>query len=441
MTASGLTADQLNAKLIEIDETAGFEVTFSGITFIARNQYGKQVRGTLSATPLANSQALARVINTLRWPMGPRAEVKNKPFKGPPLDPRERFVARLELLKKRGREDERTRHWREVQAEHGLPPLPGGITYEPTWLTPKMAEEFLLTFGGLNLEDGRPAQRPLSDDRVKKYVETALSKGWGLSPDPLAYAKGVPGKGPRGINGQHRAAMCVYTGLTIPVMVSHGWDDYKTFQYLDKVLTRTTATTLALKGERNAPAMSASATLLAKVEKEPSVPAWTTKLRVEEAEVLQVVEDRPMLRQAVHWAASGTPVFLHRNALAVARCLAAEQCGPLSPETGLPVGDWDATAEFFNGLQRGGGLEELMPAFAIREYFSMAGKGSSPRISDKREIDKGGYHTFAFVSGWNLHVRREKLGRPTWKVSQMSVPKALRPRDLEPIRVSVVRNP
>lgn len=435
MTTGTLTADELNAKLIEIDETAGFEVQFNGLGFIARNQYGKTVRGTLSASPMANAQTLARVINGLRWPMGPRAEVKDKPFKGLPMTDREKYIARLDLLQKRGQEDDRVKLIQQLALAHPRPPLPEGITYEPMWITPGMAREFLLTFGGLKLPDGRPAQRPLSDDRVMKYVSLAVQGGWGLSPDPWVY-----GANGMGWNGQHRAAMLVYTGLTLPFMISRGWTDYETFKYLDKVLTRTTATTLALAGHAKPRDLSAAATLLAKAEMEPKVPLWTTKLRVDEAKVLQVVKDRPMLAEGVKWAASGTQKGFHRFALGVARALAAERCGPLDPETGEPVGDWDATSEFFEALKVGGGVAEGHPAFALRTF--LLGENKSPRVSDRRSVDLGGYQLYLFIAyGWNRWLRREQGVRPNAKVSQIVIPEPLRPRDLEPIRVTSVRNP
>jgi hypothetical protein len=135
-----------------------------------------------------------------------------------------------------------------------------------------------------------------------------------------------------------------------------------------------------------------------------------------------------MLETAVNWAVAGTPTFLHRGALAVARCLAAEMAGPLG-EDGKPVGDWDATAAYFDGLKKGGGITEGMPAYAMRDYFATMGKKAYVRTTERRTLDKGGLQTAYFLTGYNLDVRRERLMRPSLKSDRLEVPKPLRPRD------------
>lgn len=417
-----VTADQLNAALLEIAHTAGFEVQFSGTGFNAWNNVtGKKVRGQFSADPEANGRTLAATIADLRWPPNPPAAAKNRPFKGPPPTDQEKFRAQLELLEKQGQSDARTKLAQQLQLEHPRPDLPKGITYEPTWVGPEEARRYLLDIGGVRI-DGRPVQRPLSMIAVKKYADLMLGGGWGLSPDPFAFDKrGL------GINGQHRWGALVYTGLTLPFMVSHGWESGEAFAYLDKQLRRMTYTTLALDGYANAKDLATCAALLAKAEKEPKVPAWTTKIRADEAEVRNMVAARPLLTEAVRWASSGTPQFFHRFALAAARTLAAEQCGEID-QNGKPLGDWDATSEFFEALKKGGGINEGHPAYAIRNFLSTGGRNSSPRVSDKRTLDKGGFQLHLFLMAWNLWVRREKLYRPSYKVSAIEIPKPLRPR-------------
>lgn len=429
--------DAFNAFLQEVDSTAGFEVKFTGDRFEATNGLDR-VCGVVTDDGENNVALANRVASTLRYPPQPRGPVvgKERAFKGPPLNPQEKFREKLELLKRQGSEDERTKMMQLLQSQHPRPDLPRGITYEPMWVTPEQAEEWLLAIGGVVLDD-RPVQRPLSWDTAKKYADLMLQGAWGLSPDPFAFdRRGL------GFNGMHRWAALVYTGMTLPFFYSHGWEDLEAFQYLDKQLKRTTATTLALKGHAKARDLSAAASLLAKAKKAPLVAGWTTKLRVDEAQVLHVVETRPMLEKAVEWASSAVPTFLHRGALAVARCLAAEVCGPLDAN-GEPIGDWDATAKYFNGLKNGSGIVENEPAYAMRNYFATMGKGAYVRKAERRTIDKGGLQTAYFLTGWNLAVKREALTRPSLKIDYLEIPKPLRPMDAPAALFTAphVRNP
>lgn len=442
MSTDTMSKDQLNAFLQEVASTAGFEVKFDGDKFTATNGFDR-VSGVMG-DPGHNAALASKVASELRYPPQPRGPVvgKAKAFRGPAPTPREKYLALIESFKTKGAADERTKHWREVQAEHGLPDLPEGITYEPMWFTPKMAEEFLLTFGGLTLPDGRPAQRPLSRDRVNKYIELMLKGAWGLSPDPIAYAKPKDGMPERGINGQNRAAAVLYTGVAIPVMMSRGWDGYETFKFLDKGLSRTAITTLALEGHARPKDLHAAATLYGRAMKEPLIANWTNKHKPDEAGVLKIVEDYPMLETAVEWAAVSCPTYLNKPALAVARFMAAMQAGPLD-ENGKPTGDWNATAKYFVGLKNGSGIVEKQPAYAVRTYFGGAGKSAYTRTTERREYDKGGIQLAYFLHGYNSDVQREELIRPSHKITELKVPKPYRPRDAPEALFTAphVRNP
>lgn len=400
-----MSAGALEEKLREIDDTPTFEVQFNGNNFLAFNEFNRRIRGVIDPTDGAkNFATFSQVANMLRWPPPAAAEVKNRPFVGPPVTEREKFVAKVAKLKRLGREDDRTTLATQNQE---LFTLPSDVTYEPQWLSPAQCEEFLLTFGGVRV-DGKPVQRGLSEVTVKKYANLMLQGAWRLSPDPLAFNKDG-----RGINGQHRAAAGVYTGMTLPFMVSRGWDN-DTFLTLDKNLKRTSTTSLLLEGEAHPQPMATAASTLIRSEVVPYVPDWKAKtFRPDEAAILAAVASRPLLRDAVAWARIGRPSYMNFNALAVARALAAEASGK----------SFDATAEYFDSLKSGGGLNSGDPALAMRQFMETSKNGDYTRKSER--LDTAGLQTFLMLTGWNLTVMRTKLTRPNYKISEMTIPRAL----------------
>lgn len=431
-----LSQGALEDALRDIDGTPDFEVKFSGGNFTAYNlATGKQVRGHI--VPGVNSQnqdMLERVVSELRWPPTAPAAVKNKPFTGPPKSEREKYLEVIERVKRQGREDSRIMSAQELQQEFDLTGL--NITYEPTLIGPKEAEEFLLTFGGIR-EDGRPVQRSFSRHRMMKYVDQMVIPGaWYLSPDPFVYDENG-----RGVNGQHRAMAILYTGLTLLFMVSRGWKGKETFKALDKGLARTSRTTLFLEGEQYPGPMNAAAVLLHKAEKVPLIPAWNDNkgMRPEEARILQIVNTRPALREAVRWAKSGTPRAINANVLAVARCLAAEACGQ-GVVDGVVTYDMEPTAEYFNSLQTGESLSKGNPAHTARRYIETTGAGDNLRQSER--LDAAAFQMYLFLRGWNLHVQREQWPSVSYRAKEVAIPKALRPAHLPRLETTPsVHNP
>lgn len=412
-----LTADALNALLQQIDSTAGFTVIFSGDKFVASNGFDT-VRGAIG-DPEHNAALADRVASILRYPPQPRAAVKNRPFTGPPLTPAEKFEAMLEKIKRD--RDADPANLLAVQRQQ-MYELPTDVTYYPMWVSPEQAEAWLRTIGGV-LVDGKPVQRAYSLPTAKKYALLMRQGPWGLSPDPIAFSKPDKQGVKRNINGQHRLIAVIMTGLTLPFMVSEGWEE-KTFLTLDKNLKRSTAASLFLEGEQFPGPLSQAASTLVKAEMQPDVNAWGNKaVRPDEAAIRNVVRTRPALREAVAWARTKKPKWANANALAVSRCLAAEACGQGSV-SGVVTYDLDATAAYFESLKHGGGLNEGDPALAIRRYL----EGSEGDYVRKSELlDPAGFQTFLMLSGWNSAALRNKLTRPSWRPDQLKIPKATRP--------------
>jgi uncharacterized protein YdhG (YjbR/CyaY superfamily) len=432
--AERLSGDLLNAKLQEIDDTPGFEVEFAGSGFNAWNEHGKKVRGSISADPEQNARTLASLINALRWPPGAPAEVKDRPFIGPPKNPAEKFEAQLAKFHRLREADPRVRPAQEAQV---LRDLPQGITYYPAWITPAKAEEYLRTVGGVRDEQGRPVQRNLSEPTARRYANLMLGvdSPWMLSPDPLAFNK-------EGflINGMHRCAATIICGLTMPFMVSEGWER-QTFLALDKNLKRTSATSLLLEGEQFPGPMNAAASALIKAETQPDIALWKNKqVRPDEAAILHAVQTRPTLRECVAWARVGRPKWMNPAALAVARCLAAEACGTGPDENGVIHGDLEITAKFFDSFKGGGGLEDGDPALAVRRYLETSGGQGYIRRSEL--LDPSGFQVFAIVTAWNKMAMRERLDRLAYRADELKIPKPLRPWFAEPFGARhLVRNP
>jgi len=420
-----LNSETLEEKLREVDDTAGFGVKFNGDNFIAcNNGTGKQVRGhVVPGANRANQVTLERLVSDLRWPPQAAAPVVNRPFKGPGKSPREKFMETMLKVERLGKADPRTQAAQLEQQAFDLTGL--NITYEPTLIGPREAKEFLLTFGGLE-KDGRPAQRNFSQVRMKKYVDQMIIPGaWYLSPDPWAYdQEGM------GFNGLHRAMSIVYAGLRLPFMVSHGWTR-DAFLALDKNLTRTSATSLFLSGEKHPTYLDRAATLLHKVEKVPLISAWsdTGAMRPEEARKLQLVEQRPALREAVAWARKDVPKMMHNTALAMSYALAAEACGQ-GVVDGVVTFDMNRPAKFFNSLKHGDGLGFKQPAHTVRKWIETDGKSDGGYVRQSILLPKEAFHAYLFLTGWNRDVLREEWPSVMYKAKEITIPRALRPGDL-----------
>lgn len=421
--ADVMTADALNAALQQIDDTAGFTVEFAGTGFNAWNSHDKKFRGSFSTDPAVNYQTFQRVVEALRWPPGTPAEVKDRPFKGPAKTPREKFMETMLKVERLGKADARTLTAQLEQRAFDLTGL--NITYEPTLIGPKEAKEFLLTFGGLE-KDGKPAQRNFSQLRMKKYVEQMIIPGaWYLSPDPWAYdLEGM------GFNGLHRAMAILYTGLTLPFMVSRGWAR-EAFLALDKGLTRTSSTSLFLSGEKHATHLDRAATLLHKIEKLSLISAWSDNkdMRPEEARKLQLVHERPALREAVAWARSGVPKVMHNTALAVCYALAAEACGD-GVVGEVVTYDMNPPAKYFNSLKYGDGLNFKDPAHTVRKHIETDGKSEGGYVRQSVFLPREAFHAYLFLTGWNRWVMQEEWPSVMYKAKDVTIPKALRPATL-----------
>ncbi len=301
-----------------------------------------------------------------------------------------------------------------VPAGPAAPALVSGPVESVETIGPETAQRYLDTIRPLS--DGRPGQRNRMDHLVRAYASDMQGGFWRLTPDPLVFDTDG-----RLINGQHRMAAVVKSGTTQQFKVSRGWP-HSTFEVLDKGRKRTAAHTLFARGEINSTLLAGIAALLWRYEEERDITKWSVGRSISEPEVLKIVDESPLLREAVKWVGR-TPRFMPRGAMAAARSLVAGAGGATGDRV---LEQWEASEGWFTSLVEGAGeqWERGAPAHTLRRYLENKGHG---HVTKGERFPPGGFGLYLILKAWNKQTKGESWASVSYRADSVKIPTPIPP--------------
>lgn len=169
------------------------------------------------------------------------------------------------------------------------------------------------------------------------------------------------------LDGQHRLAAVVRSGVTVQSVVVRGLDP-ASFRSMDRGRLRSVCQTLRMDGVRNGAALAAAALVLHHDEEGALGGSWS--LRLEPSEVAAIIEAHPGLSEAVSSVKTGCD-RLHCKIGPIAWCY-------------YRFNDIDKmlAKAFFESLFTGESLRRGDPVFLLRERL-VANAGSRTKLSPK----------------------------------------------------------
>lgn len=207
---------------------------------------------------------------------------------------------------------------------------------------PTEAQDFL---------DHNNRNRSLTAKTTNKYVRAIESGEWPFLGDPVRFDRNGDM-----IDGQHRMAAVVETGVTLEFVIVRGLapDSQK---YMDGGRTRTAVDQLKIEGMANAPAAAAIATCAMRWDLGDILAA---NIKFSTFEVVDWVEEHVDQVEAAVMAANRV-----RQATGATISIIG---GAHIQATRVSTGD--VIDDFFNGLITGAGLESGSPILALRDTVS-----------------------------------------------------------------------
>lgn len=222
-------------------------------------------------------------------------------------------------------------------------PLPIPVS-QVVHVTPETAADWL------RAHDSK--QRPRSKSLVDRYADMMLDGEWVLSSDALGFD--VDGAG---VNGQHRLAAVVASGVTCPFIVC--WNlAPESFEVLDNGKRRTAGDVLAVEGIANARNLASVARIFLAYRNAGHFSARSPRAAAENLDVLGVVRDAPYL----HEATTRADTYYRDSGQVLTRSIVGAVYAAAVSE-GWPAADVHA---FFDSVATGEGLWRGAPALALR---------------------------------------------------------------------------
>ncbi len=193
------------------------------------------------------------------------------------------------------------------------------------------------------------------------------------------------------LDGQHRCAAAVKTGVPFTAIVVRGLPD-EVFDTLDVGPSRSLGQVLSERGERSGFALAAALHKLWLYDE--GTPTLHTR-RGSHAELIQVLETNPNLRDSVHLCVSKGRDIVPGSAGAVTHYLAAKL-------------DASKAEEFVIGLGEGANLSKESPVLALRELLRRNQGNQRKRLG---EVDKWA----VTIKAMNAYLEGRSVRQLVWR--------------------------
>jgi hypothetical protein len=231
-----------------------------------------------------------------------------------------------------------------------------GSEPSPSWsletITPSQAAEWLEKYNTANY-------RKLGQTTVKKYADLLRRGEWPLTSASISF--GADG---RLLDGQHRLAACALADVPLTTFVVRGITSDAEL-YIDTGKPRSFSDYLRYLGEKNSTALATTLNILYFMLNEKPESLVNKSGAVPAAELLEVLDKHPQIRDAVSWAGSARKQIpgITQSYLAAARYLFARVEDPDPVSLAADV-DW-----FFARLADGTELAQTDPVRLLREVL------------------------------------------------------------------------
>lgn len=200
--------------------------------------------------------------------------------------------------------------------------------------------------------------RPLNPRHVNKLSEEMSGGNWRLNGEPIIYAQDG-----RVLDGQHRLAACVKSGIPFQTTVVYGVSE-DVFPTIDVGLRRTGSHTLALLGEKHPARLAAALRYVERYKDgEPG-----SKKRPSNAELQALLSEHPDIRVSLDYCMEHFTKLVPVSLLAALHYLFA-------------LKDRIAANTFVYRLVTGLGIDENSPIYLLRERL-VQNAASKGRVSE-----------------------------------------------------------
>lgn len=226
--------------------------------------------------------------------------------------------------------------------------------------------------------------RPVSEAWVRHLADAMKRGEWRLNGQPIIVASDGTG-----IDGQHRCAAIVRSGVSVPMLVVRGVDR-ESFATIDQGKKRSMGDVLAIRGEKNCALLSAIARGILEVYQ------WQTgaggKTRYTLSQISESLDSHPLCRKwaaniAGHGVKNFTPGIVG-SVMVIAEGLHGEMAD-----------------EFFSAYKTGEGLFKGSPILALRERLLNRGRGVHFTAQSTAAIT---------IKCWNAFATGRKVSALKW---------------------------
>jgi hypothetical protein len=211
-------------------------------------------------------------------------------------------------------------------------------------LTPKMASELL---------EGNHSNRPMRHRYVSKLAAAMKRGEWELNGDAIR----VSTNGTL-LDGQHRCAAVVESGVTVPSIIVTGLSD-EVFATIDRGLGRTTSDSLAIRGMANSTVLAAMSRLLHIYMQTGDPFNGNPDVQPTAKQQLELIETYPELHDSARWVQSSKWSRKYMQASLAGFChFLFHKRDPVAART------------FFAGVETGAGLPSGSPVLLLRNRLT-----------------------------------------------------------------------
>jgi hypothetical protein len=242
--------------------------------------------------------------------------------------------------------------------------------------------------------------RALGGATVDRYASYMARGRWRLNGEPVILSSSG-----RLLDGQHRLAAVVKSGLHVPMVVLSGLED-DAFKTLNQGKTRSGADTLFTLGQDKARVLSSALTWLHRYETNSMLGARV--VRLSNGEVADLLEEFPAVVTSVR--------ATH------ARCVGGFH--PPGPVAFLHFVCWerhpDTVAGFFERVLEKVGLEKGMPEFALVQRIDSMRSSASRR--SKADVVEW---MALFIKAWNASLLGRSISLLRWHPKTEGFPEIL----------------
>lgn len=214
---------------------------------------------------------------------------------------------------------------------------------------PQIRIEQITPSVALRMLEKNSANRPRSDNHVKKLARLMLDGQWKFNGDAIRF------NGDKLIDGQHRLTAVIESGVTIESVVIENLED-GVFDTIDQGKKRSLGDTLAVLGEPDYTNLATAITLVDAY--------YTGKLasnalsyRAANVDAARLIREYPEARESIKLASKKRFKGMPRNVLAAAHCIISR----------VPDVDVQEADEFIVRVQTGLGLTSTDAEYHLRE--------------------------------------------------------------------------